>query len=188
MLPKFSQSPCSLSLHTFSTIWMCHSISIHQSGPGGCPYILAIIKSAVMDIGVHVFVGELAGSCDTPCFFLRDHHAVSHSACTIFFISSNVWGLSVSSLSVLFEIQNNYVTGVPSSPQTDFLPSNFKSSILDTFCFPSLWFLASCSPHCCISQCFWVTLPQWLMTGANDLSWTFWPSVYLRREMFLAQF
>ena len=92
MLPKFSQSPCSLSLHTFSTIWMCHSISIHQSGPGGCPYILAIIKSAVMDIGVHVFVGEPA--FNSPSVYL-EVDLLGHVM-----LRASFWGITTLSLTV----------------------------------------------------------------------------------------
>ena len=41
-------------------VYMYHSFLIHSSADGhlGCFHVLAIINSAVMNIGVHVFLSE----------------------------------------------------------------------------------------------------------------------------------
>ena len=77
---------------------MYHSFFIHSFANGhlGCFYVLVIVNSASVNIGVHVSFSVLISSGYMPrsgisgsyggfipsFFFLRNHHTVFHSGCT----------------------------------------------------------------------------------------------------------
>ena len=59
-------------------VYMYHSFLIHLSADGhlGCFHVLAMINSAVMNIGVHVSLSDLVSSMYMPRSGVSGHMAV----------------------------------------------------------------------------------------------------------------
>ena len=67
-----------LMAEQYSMVYMYHSFLIHSSADGhlGCFHVLAIINSAVMNIGVHVSLSDLVSLVCMPAVGLLGHIAV----------------------------------------------------------------------------------------------------------------
>ena len=89
-------------------VYMYHSFLIHLSADGhlGCFHVLAIINSAVMNIGVHVSLSDLVSSVCMPRVVLLGHMAV------LFPVFKEISTL-FSIVAVLVCIPTNSVRGFP---------------------------------------------------------------------------
>ena len=69
-------------------VYMYHSFLIHSSADGhlGCFHVLAMINSAVMNIGVHVSLSDLVPSVCMP----RSGIAGSYGSSIFFFLNFHV--------------------------------------------------------------------------------------------------